>query len=139
MHSYTDKVYQHFLEPKNVGGMPDPDGVGIIGDPECGDYLRLYIRVNDGGILEDVKFEVYGCPAAVATTSVLTELAKGRSLEEASQITEDDIVLALEGLPHLKLHCSNLGVAALHQAILHYLVRKRECRTETETGSASST
>ncbi len=119
---YTALVMKHFLNPKNAGKIAKPDGVGTTGDPNCGDYLRIYICVEEDRI-SDIKFEVYGCPAAIATSSVLTERAKGKTLEEALSITEADVSRALGGLPEPKEHCSNLGTAALRQAIENY--RKR--------------
>ncbi len=116
---YTEKVLEHFLNPHNIGTIPDADGVGILGDPSCGDFLRIYIKVHDGR-LADVKFEVFGCPAAIATSSILTDMVKGKTLEEAMEVTDADVAEALGGLPEWKLHCSNLGAEALHQAILDY-------------------
>ncbi len=116
---YTQKLMEHFQNPKNVGRIPRPDGVGVIGDPSCGDCIRIYIKVKDER-LSKIKFEVYGCPAAIATTSMLTEMALGKTLEEALAITPQDIAGGLGGLPDLKMHCSNLGTAALYQAIWHY-------------------
>ncbi|HHY96126.1 MAG TPA: iron-sulfur cluster assembly scaffold protein [Firmicutes bacterium] len=108
---YTEKVLDHFLNPHNVGAIPDADGVGILGDPSCGDFLRIYIKVSDGR-LADVKFEVFGCPGAIATSSILTEMVKGKTLEEAMEVTDADVAEALGGLPEWKLHCSNLGAEA---------------------------
>ncbi|NLC12014.1 MAG: iron-sulfur cluster assembly scaffold protein [Firmicutes bacterium] len=122
---YNKLVLEHFLNPKNVGQIPDADGVGTIGDPRCGDYLRVYIKVEDDH-LKDIKFELLGCPAAIATSSVLTEMAMGKSLIEALQITDKDIVKELGELPNPKIHCSNLGAEALHKAIRHYLERLSE-------------
>lgn len=119
---YTEKVIEHFLNPRNVGCIPDADGVGTLGDPSCGDFLRIYIRV-EGDRLADVKFEVYGCPAAIATSSILTEMVKGKTLEEALRVTDEDVAEALGGLPEWKLHCSNLGAEALHRAIVDYMLR----------------
>lgn len=116
---YTDRVIEHFLNPKNAGYISNPDGTGMIGDPSCGDYLRIYIIVKDNRIF-DIKFEILGCPAAIATSSALTELAKGKTLEEALKITDLDVVRDLGGLPDPKVHCSNLGAAALHLAIQDY-------------------
>ncbi len=128
---YTPLVMKHFLDPKNAGKIPRPDGVGTTGDPSCGDYLRIYICVEDERISE-IKFEVYGCPAAIATSSVLTERAKGKTLDEALLITEADVSKALGGLPEPKEHCSNLGTAALRQAIENY--RKRFLIEEEDLG-----
>ncbi len=116
---YSNKIVEHFQNPRNIGRLPRPDGVGVIGDPSCGDCIRIYIRVQDNR-LADIKFEVYGCPAAIATTSILTEMALGKTLEEALAIRPRDIAGELGGLPDLKMHCSNLGAAALYQAICHY-------------------
>lgn len=125
---YNNKVIEHFLNPRNAGYIPDPDGVGTVGDPSCGDYLRIYIKVKDNRI-SDIKFEIFGCPAAIATSSVLTELAKGKTLNEALKITDVDVIRALGGLPDPKIHCSNLGAGALHHAIEDYIKRLREGRS----------
>lgn len=119
---YTEKVIDHFINPRNTGSIAKPDGVGTVGDPSCGDHLRIYICVKDNCISE-IKFEIFGCPAAIATSSVLTELAKGKNIEEALKITDDDVIRALGGLPGPKVHCSNLGANALHQAIENYKKR----------------
>jgi nitrogen fixation NifU-like protein len=119
---YTEKVIEHFLNPKNIGSMSNPDGVGIMGDASCGDLLRIYIKVKERRI-DDIKFEIFGCPAAIATSSVLTELAKGKTIEESLKITDLDIIQALGGLPDPKQHCSNLGASALHNAIEDYCQR----------------
>jgi nitrogen fixation protein NifU and related proteins len=122
---YTAELISHFNNPKNVGVIPDADGIGTIGDPECGDFVRIYIRVRENRLLQ-VTFEVCGCPAAIATTSVLTEIATGKTIMEAMAISDMDIVSALGGLPDPKVHCSNLGTAALKQAVLYYLQQKNE-------------
>ncbi len=119
---YTEKLIEHFKHPRNVGQIPDADGIGTIGDPSCGDYLCVFIKVS-GGRLSEVKFKVYGCPAAIATTSILTEIAVGKTLEEALEITDLDIAEALGGLPDPKMHCSNLGAEALFDAIMDYRAR----------------
>ena len=113
---FSDAVIEHFMCPRNTGEMDDADSVGIVGDPDCGDALTIYIKVKDG-IITKISFLVYGCIGAIATSSMTTELAKGKTLEEAYQITEDDIVKALGGLPEHKLHCSVLGPEALKKAI----------------------
>ena len=118
---YQEEVLKHFQNPKNAGKIENADGVGAIGDPSCGDFLRIYIKVKDNYIA-DIKFEIYGCPAAIATSSVLTELAKGKTLDEAWEITEEDILEAIGGLPENKEHCSNLGAEALYKAIISYIV-----------------
>ncbi len=122
---YGDVVLEHFLNPRNVGPIPDADGVGTVGDPNCGDYLRIYIMV-EGDVLTRVTFEVVGCPAAIATSSVLTEMVTGKTLDEALDITDIDVAEALGGLPDLKMHCSNLGTDALREAIWDYIFRARE-------------
>ncbi|MGB9660917.1 MAG: iron-sulfur cluster assembly scaffold protein [Moorellaceae bacterium] len=120
---YNNSVLEHFLNPHNVGSLPDADGIGMIGDPDCGDYLKIYIKVHKG-ILTDVKFEIFGCPAAIATSSVLTDLAKGKTIDEALKITDADIIRALGGLPDPKIHCSNLGAEALRKAIEDYRTKQ---------------
>lgn len=128
---YSDRVIEHFINPRNAGYIPNPDGVGTMGDPSCGDYLRIYINVKDNCI-SDIKFEIMGCPAAIATSSVLTELAKGKNLDEALKITDLDVLRALGGLPDPKVHCSNLGAGALHQAIQDYKKRLQNGKLEAE-------
>lgn len=113
---YVDSVLQHFLSPRNVGEIDDPDGVGTLGDPECGDYFKVWIRV-EGDILAEVKYKVQGCPAAVATCSMMSEIATGKTIIEAYELDDLDIVRALGGLPEPKQHCSNHAAAALHAAI----------------------
>ncbi len=110
--------------PQNAHSMPDADAEGCYGDPSCGDSLTVYIKVKDNRI-DEISYLVFGCPASVATSSMTSELAKGKTLEEALNITEEDIVRALDGLPENKLHCSNLGASALHNAINNYLEMKR--------------
>ena len=112
---FSDTVFEHFMCPRNIGEMDDADSIGTIGEPDCGDALTIYIKVKDN-VITDISYLIYGCVAAIAT-SMTTELAKGKTLEEAYQITEEDIVDALGGLPGLKLHCSVLGPGALKKAI----------------------
>ncbi|WP_061313333.1 iron-sulfur cluster assembly scaffold protein [Clostridium botulinum] len=116
---YSNLVIDHFMCPRNMGILNDSNGEGSNGDPNCGDYLNIYIRVENN-IIQDISFLVFGCPASVATSSMTTELAKKKTLEEALKITEVDIIDALGGLPENKKHCSNLGVAALKNAISNY-------------------
>jgi len=116
---YGKKIIDHFINPRNVGEISNPDGIGTFGDPACGDFLQIYIKVEDD-LLVDVKFKVYGCPAAIATSSILTEMAKGKTLDEAMEITDLDVIKALGDLPDTKIHCSNLGAEALHQAIFNF-------------------
>jgi nitrogen fixation NifU-like protein len=119
---YSEKVMEHFQNPRNVGEIEDADGVGEIGNPVCGDIMKLYIKVNDNRITE-AKFKTFGCGAAIATSSMVTELVKGKTLEEAEKISRDTVAQALGGLPPVKMHCSNLAADALHRAIEDY--RKR--------------
>ena len=117
--SFSDKTIEHFMQPQNVGDMPDADAVGSSGEPGCGDFLAIFIKVTDNRI-SDISFLVDGCVAAVASSSMATELAKGKTLEEAAMITDREIVKALDGLPEHKLHCSVLGATALKNAVEHY-------------------
>lgn len=119
MGGYTEKVMDHFMNPRNVGSLEDPDGVGRIGNPTCGDIMEFQIKVEDDHIA-DVKFKTFGCGAAIAVSSMVSELAKGKSLEEAMEITNKTVAAELDGLPKNKLHCSNLGADALHKAIRDY-------------------
>ena len=117
--AYSEKVLEHFRNPRNVGEITDADGVGTVGNPICGDLLTLYIKVKEGKI-SDIKFKTFGCGAAIATSSMITELAKDKTLEEALKITRDDVANALEGLPPIKMHCSNLAAEGLKEAIKDY-------------------
>jgi nitrogen fixation NifU-like protein len=116
---FSDKTIEHFMQPQNVGYMEDADAVGISGEPGCGDSLAIFIKVQDN-VISEISFLVFGCVAAVASSSMTTELAKGKTLEEAAKITDADIVAALDGLPEHKLHCSVLGASALQNAIANY-------------------
>ena len=116
---YSEKVMEHFRNPRNVGEISDADGVGTVGNPVCGDLMTVYIKVKDDRI-EDVKFKTFGCGAAVATSSMVTELAKGKTLDEAKKITRNDVAENLGGLPPVKMHCSNLAADALRAAIEDY-------------------
>ncbi len=124
---YTEKLIEHFKQPRNVGEIPDADGIGTIGDPSCGDFLRVFIKVSEGRISE-FKFKVYGCPAAIATTSILSEIVLGKTLDEAIRITDLDIAEALGGLPDPKMHCSNLGAEGLFYAVMDYRSRHDSAR-----------
>lgn len=117
---YSEKVMEHFANPRNVGEIEGADGIGEVGNPVCGDMMTIYIKVNDGR-LTDVKFKTFGCGAAIATSSMITELAKGKTIEEALEITRDDVADSLDGLPPIKMHCSNLAADGLHAAIEDYL------------------
>ena len=120
---YSEKVMDHFRNPRNVGEIADADGIGTVGNPVCGDMMSIYIKVKNNH-LTDIKFKTFGCGAAVATSSIITELAKGKSLDEAMKITRGDVAESLGGLPPVKMHCSNLAADALHEAIKDY--RKRQ-------------
>ena len=116
---YNDLVMDHFNNPRNVGEINEADGVGEVGNPTCGDIMRIYLKVKDN-IIEDIKFKTFGCGAAVATSSITTELVKGKTIEEALELTNQKVAEALGGLPPAKMHCSNLAADALHKAIEDY-------------------
>lgn len=120
---YSEIVKDHFMNPRNVGEIKDADGKGEVGNPVCGDMMTVYIKVKDQR-LEDVKFKTFGCGAAIAVSSMITEMAKGKTLDEAMKISNKDVALALGGLPKNKLHCSNLGADALHMAISDFFDRR---------------
>jgi len=122
---YTEKVKEHFFHPKNVGEIKNADGIGKVGNPTCGDVMAIYIKVKDDHII-DIKFKTFGCTAAIATSSILTEMAKGKTLDEALKITRDDVANELGGLPAIKLHCSNLAADALREAIKDYRSKKNK-------------
>ncbi len=124
---YTEKVMDHFSNPRNVGEIPDADGEGTVGNPTCGDLMTIYIKVKDD-VIEDIKFKTFGCGAAIATSSMVTEMAMGKTIEEALEITRDDVADALEGLPPVKMHCSNLAADALEAAINDYKKKQSEKR-----------
>lgn len=130
---YSQKVMDHFSNPRNVGAIEEPDGVGEVGNPACGDIMTFTIKVS-GGRLEDVRFQTFGCGAAIAVSSMISDMAKGKTLEEALEITNKDVAEALDGLPTNKLHCSNLGADALHAAIQNYY--KQNGRPPREARSA---
>lgn len=121
---YSEKVMEHFRNPRNVGGMENPDGVGHVGNPVCGDIMELYIKVNDNTIV-DAKFKTFGCGAAIATSSMVTEMVKGKSIEEALEISNKAVAEALDGLPPIKMHCSVLAEEALKSAIEDYFARSK--------------
>lgn len=116
---YTEKVMDHFSNPRNVGEIDNADGVGEVGNASCGDIMKIYLKVEDG-IIQDVKFKTFGCGAAIATSSMVTELAIGKTLDEALVLTNQAVAEALDGLPPAKMHCSNLAADALHEAIKDY-------------------
>ena len=121
---YSEKVMEHFKNPRNMGEIPDADGIGTVGNPVCGDLMTIYIKVRDNR-LADIKFKTFGCGSAIATSSMITELAKGKTLEEALKITRRDVADELDGLPPIKMHCSNLATEALHAAIEDYLKKHK--------------
>ena len=125
MGGYSEKVMDHFMNPRNVGELNTPDGVGRIGNPTCGDIMEFQIKVEDDRIA-DVKFKTFGCGAAIAVSSMVSELAKGKTLEEAMQITNKMVAKELDGLPKNKMHCSNLGADALHKAIVDFRKKRGE-------------
>ncbi len=120
---YSEKVMEHFRNPHNVGEIPNADGVGTVGNPVCGDMMTIYIKVKDNRIA-NIKFKTFGCGAAVATSSMITELAKNKTLEDALKITRQDVADSLGGLPPIKMHCSNLAADALHEAVKDYQKKK---------------
>ena len=120
---YSQKVIDHFTHPRNVGEIEDPDGIGEVGNPKCGDVMQLFIKVKDGRI-EDAKFKTFGCCAAIATSSMITEMVKGKSLSELDQVTNGAVTEALGGLPRVKLHCSVLAEDALKAALKDYYSRR---------------
>ena len=123
---YNELVIDHFSNPRNVGEMPDADGYALVGDPSCGDQMKLWITVNEGRI-SDIKFKSFGCPGAIATSSMATVMTLGKTLAEAKLLTDDDVILALGGIPENKRHCSLMGVNALLAAIYDY-EKKQEPR-----------
>jgi len=131
---YSEKVMDHFGNPRNVGEIADADGVGEVGNPACGDIMKIYIKVKDN-IIEDIKFKTFGCGAAIATSSMVSEMAKGKTLEEALTMSNKQVAEALDGLPPQKMHCSNLAADALHAAINDYR-KKHTCATGA-TGDGS--
>ena len=123
---YNDKVMDHFMNPRNVGEMQDADGIGEVGNAKCGDIMKMFIKVDENEMISDVSFQTYGCGAAIATSSMATELIKGRSIEEAAKLTNDAVVEALDGLPAVKVHCSVLAQEAVEAAIADYRSKKAQ-------------
>jgi len=122
---YSELVLEHFNNPRNVGSMPDADGAGLVGNPVCGDLMKIYIKVRDNRI-KDIKFQTFGCGAAIASSSIVTEMVKGKTLDEALAVSNEAVAEALGGLPPTKMHCSNLAADALHKAIEDYKTKQRE-------------
>lgn len=122
---YSEKVMEHFKNPHNVGEIPDASGIGNVGNPVCGDIMRLYIKVDENEVIIDAKFKTFGCGAAIATSSMVTELIKGKTVKEALSVSNHAVAEALGGLPKIKLHCSVLAEQALRGAINDYLAKKK--------------
>lgn len=122
---YTDKVMDHFTNPRNVGEIANADGVGEVGNAKCGDIMRIYLKVEDK-VITDVKFKTFGCGAAIATSSMVTEMVLGKTLDEALKISNQAVAEALDGLPPVKMHCSNLAADALHEAIKDYMEKHKD-------------
>ena len=125
---YSEKVMDHFSNPRNVGEIPDANGVGTVGNAKCGDIMKMYLKVEDG-VIKDVKFKTFGCGAAIATSSMATEMVKGKTLEEALQLTNKAVVEALDGLPPVKMHCSLLAEEAIHAAVEDYMKHHAQEKT----------
>ncbi|MFO7677860.1 MAG: Fe-S cluster assembly scaffold protein NifU [Thermoplasmatota archaeon] len=122
---YSKKVMDHFMNPRNVGTIDNPDGYGKVGNPVCGDMMEIFIKVKDDKI-SDIKFKTFGCGSAIATSSMVTELAKGKHIDDATNITRDDVANELDGLPPQKMHCSNLAADALNEAIKDYKNKQKD-------------
>jgi nitrogen fixation NifU-like protein len=128
---YSEKVMDHFSNPRNVGEIEDANGIGTEGNPVCGDLMTIYIKVKDN-VIEDIKFKTFGCGAAIATSSMITEMAMGKTLDEALGISRNDVADALEGLPPVKMHCSNLAADALHAAIEDYKNKSEDSSSDKQ-------
>jgi nitrogen fixation NifU-like protein len=122
---YNETILDHFKNPRHVGEMEDPDGMALVGDPRCGDHIRLYLTI-EGDTIIDIRYKVFGCAAAIATTSILSELAINKDLDGALAITDDDVIEAAGGIPARKAHCSLLGVVGLHTALADYFMKKEQ-------------
>jgi nitrogen fixation NifU-like protein len=123
---YTEKVMDHFMNPRNMGEIEDANGVGEVGNPACGDVMKIFLKISDDKIVEDVKFKTFGCGAAIASSSMATELMIGKSIDELLQLTNDAIVYALDGLPPAKIHCSVMAEEAIEEALKDYFKSKGE-------------
>jgi nitrogen fixation NifU-like protein len=137
MFQYNQKVMDHFMNPRNVGEITDADGEGTVGNPICGDLMTFYIKVHNSRI-SDVKFKTFGCGAAIAVSSIVSEMAKGKTLDEAMEITNKMVATELGGLPKNKLHCSNLGADALHKAIENYRNRLSKSKSRGERNESAA-
>ena len=127
---YSKKVIEHFQNPRNVGVIEDASGVGTVGNPSCGDIMKMYIKIENG-IITDIKFQTFGCGAAIATSSITTDLVKGKTIEEAEKLTRNAVADALGGLPPIKMHCSNLATDALRAAIEDYRSRQKGVKNDS--------
>ena len=123
---YSEKVIDHFSNPRNVGEIENADGVGTVGNSKCGDIMRMYLKVDDSGVITDCKFKTFGCGAAIATSSMATELIKGKSVEDALKLTNKAVMEALDGLPPVKMHCSLLAEEAVKAAVEDYMKKHPE-------------
>ena len=121
---YTEKVMDHFEHPRNVGEIENPSGMGTVGNPKCGDIMRIYLDIDENQVIRDVKFKTFGCGAAIATSSMATEMIKGKTVEDALKLTNSAVVEALEGLPPVKIHCSVLAEQAIKTALADYYTRQ---------------
>ena len=121
---YSEKVKDHFMHPRNVGEIDNASGVGTVGNAKCGDIMRMYLKINDNNVIEDCKFKTFGCGAAIATSSMATELIKGKTIDEAMTLTNKAVMEALGGLPPVKVHCSVLAEEAIHAALWDYAQKK---------------
>ena len=130
---YSERVLDHFQHPRNVGEIPDASGVGTVGNAKCGDIMQMFLKINDDEIVEDVKFKTFGCGAAIATSSMATELIKGKPLSEVEKLTNEAVVEALEGLPPVKIHCSVLAQEAVQAAIADYRAKKQQKEEAAKT------
>ncbi len=123
---YSEKVMDHFANPRNTGVIEDASGEGTVGNPTCGDLMTIYIDVDENEVIQDIKFKTFGCGSAIATSSMITEMAMGKTIDEALKITRDDVADELDGLPPVKMHCSNLAADALAAAIKNYREKQAE-------------
>ncbi len=131
---YTEKVMDHFSNPRNMGELEDANGVGMVGNAKCGDIMQMFIKVNDEGVIEDISFKTFGCGAAIATSSMATEMIKGKTVDEALKLSNAAVVEALEGLPPAKIHCSVLAEEAVKKAVEDYQLRKEGGAMEENAG-----
>ena len=130
--NYTDKVIENFQNPKNVGELEDANAIGEVGSPACGDIMKMFMKINDDGVIEDVSFKTYGCGAAIATSSIATEMIKGKTVEEAKKLTNKQVIDELGGLPPVKIHCSVLAEEAIKAALDDYEKKHKEGAAEIE-------